>query len=102
MSDRTRIEILQQEYKDLYKDSGLHKVYCAVCFKYVEIQLPGTPHDFKDYLTCCPCKENETVVIKTVWEKEDYTLFNVCDLQPSIPIIQAVLKAQGKKPMIVV
>ena len=73
-----------------------------MCFKYVDIELAGRPYDFRDHPIHCPCKEDETVVIKTVWEKEDYTLFNVCDLEPSIPIIQAVLKAQGKRPMIVV
>lgn len=103
MSDRKRIENLLQEYKELYKDSGLHKVYCAVCFKYVEKQLPGTPHDFRDYLICCPCKEKETVVIKSLYANtvDDYGLFNVCDLEPSVSIIQAVLDAQGKSPMII-
>jgi hypothetical protein len=103
MSDTKRIDILQQEYKELYKDSGLYKVYCAVCFKYVEIYLAGTPHDFRDYLTCCPCKEDESVVIKGLFDNtvDDYGLFMISDLEPSISIIQAVLDAQGKPPMII-
>ena len=103
MSNSKRIENLLQEYKELYKDSGLHKVYCAVCFKYVEKQLPGTPHDFRDYLTTCPCKEKESVVIKGLFANtfDDYGLFMISDLEPSISIIQAVLEAQGKPPMII-
>lgn len=103
MSDTKRIDILQQEYKELYKDSGLYKVYCAVCFKYVEIHLAGTPHDFRDYLTCCPCEDKESVVIKGLFANttDDYSLFSISDLEPSINIIQAVLDAQGKPPMII-
>jgi hypothetical protein len=82
---------------------SLHKVYCAVCFRYVEIQLVGRPHDFRDWAIHCPCEEDESVVIKGLFANttNQYGLFNVCDLEPSINIIQAVLDAQGKPPMII-
>ena len=50
-----------------------------MCFKYVEIHLAGTPHDFRDYLTCCPCEDKESVVIKGLFANttDDYSLFRV-------------------------
>jgi hypothetical protein len=82
---------------------SLHKVYCAVCFKNVEVELAGRPHYFKDHPIHCPCKEDESVVIKGLFDNtvDDYGLFMISDLEPSISIIQAVLEAQGKPPMII-
>jgi NAD-dependent SIR2 family protein deacetylase len=92
---------------------SLHKVYCAVCFKDVKIKLAGRPHDFMDHLIQCPCKENEMVVIKNLTyygrrnmssftKNHEYALISIIDLIPSVEIHQEILKAQGKKPMIVV
>lgn len=45
----------------------------------------------------------KNVIIKGLFAntRDDYNLFSVSDLKPSINIIQAVLDAQGKPPMII-
>lgn len=45
----------------------------------------------------------KNVIIKGLFAntRDDYNLFSVSDLEPSINKIQAVLDAQGKPPMII-
>lgn len=79
---------------------SLHKVYCSICHKDVEVKLAGRPTDFMDWAIQCPCEEDESVVIKRIITGgKDFGLFNICDLEPSIEIVQEVLKRQGKPPI---
>ena len=81
---------------------SLHKVYCSVCHKNIEVELAGHVYEFMDWPIECPCEEDESVVIKKMFSNcKEYGLFNISDLEPSINIIQAVLDAQGKPPMII-
>ena len=77
---------------------SLHKVYCSVCHKHVEVSLAGHVYEFMDWAIHCPCEEEESVVVKKMFSNE-YGLFNICDLEPTINILQEVLKAQGKPPI---
>ena len=74
---------------------SLHSIYCSVCHKSVEVELAGRPHDFMSWEIRCPCENDESVVIKNI-SCYEYALFNICDLVPSVEIIQEVLKSQGK------
>ena len=43
----------------------------------------------------CPCEHKDAVLVKKMFGDE-YGLFSICDLEPTIDILQEVLKAQGK------
>lgn len=79
---------------------SLHKVYCSVCHKHVEVNLAGHVYEFMDWPIHCPCVDDESVVVKNMFDN-DYGLFNICDLVPSNDILEEVLKAQNKSPIII-
>ena len=79
---------------------SVHKVYCSVCHKHVEITLAGHVYEFMDWVIHCPCEEDKAVVVKRIFDNgNEFGLFNICDLVPSVEIVQEVLKAQGRKPI---
>lgn len=91
---------------------SLHNVYCSVCHKHVEVSLAGHVYEFMDWSIECLCEEKEEVVVKNMsWyeyrdmpcdKSHEYGLFNICDLIPSVEIIQEIRKKQGKPPIEIV
>ncbi len=75
---------------------SLHKVYCTICHKHVEVNLAGHVYEFMDWPILCACEEECLVIKKLFDNSNEYGLFNICDLVPSMEILQEVLKAQRK------